>query len=215
MPTQFTFQSFLNLLAALVVSMGGAAVIIIALAKFFGDFLAQKLLGAYRNKHEKELEALKNSYQENLEATKTQLEKAKTLFFRYSEKQFDLYNNLWKVLLYTKNIADSLWKEADPKKIPSFSEQIRLTQNAINDNMLLIEEEHYNSLCILIKKFEQFQFGKIKLIDLNSKNSQETIDQNVTQSEVTRIIKENDKVKHDYDNLIMAIGKSFRCQMKG
>jgi hypothetical protein len=215
MPTQFTFQAFLNLLAALVVSMGGAAVIIIALAKFFGDFLAKKLLGTYKNRHEKDLEALKNSYQENLESTKAQLEKTKSLFFRYSEKQFDLYNNLWKVLLYTKNAADSLWEEADPKKIPSFSEQIRLTQNAINDNMLLIEEDHYNSLCILIKKFEQFQFGKIKLIDLNNKGNKENIEQNITQSEVSRIVKENEKVKRDYDTLIMTIGKSFRCQIKG
>ena len=54
---------------------------------------------------------------------------------RYSEKQFELYNDLWRVLLYTKRQADALWEKADPQQIPSFSEQIRLTRNAINDNL--------------------------------------------------------------------------------
>ena len=53
-----------------------------------------------------------------------------------------------------------LWQKADPSQIPSFSEQIRLTRNAISDNLLLIEEEHYNKLIQLIEQFEQFQFGK-------------------------------------------------------
>jgi hypothetical protein len=215
MDIQFTFKTFLNLLSALVISMGGATVIILFLSKFFGDFFAQRLLDGYKNKHEKELEKLKSSYQGGLEETKANLEKAKSLFFRYSEKQFDLYNDLWRVLLYTKNMADLLWEEADPKKIPSFSEQIKLTKNAINDNMLLIEEIHYNNLCGLIKKFEQFQFGKIKLIDFSNKNNQEDVGQNITQAEVSRIIKENEKVKNDYNKLIMNIGKSFRSQIKG
>ena len=37
-----------------------------------------------------------------------------------------------------------LWEKAEPAQIPAFSEQIRLTRNAINDNLLLIEEDHYN-----------------------------------------------------------------------
>lgn len=56
--------------------------------------------------------------------------------------------------------------KADPNQIPSFSEQIRLTRNAISDNLLLIEEEHYEKLIQLIEQFEQFQFGKLKLIDI-------------------------------------------------
>ena len=36
---------------------------------------------------------------------------------------------------------------------------IKLTKTAINDNLLLIEEEHYDKLIELIKQFEQFQFG--------------------------------------------------------
>ncbi len=151
---------YVKLVTAFVVSIGGSSVIIVALAKFFGGFISTRLLDSYNNKHEKELEEIKNKYSSELEKTKSELEKAKLQFQRYSEKQFDLYNDLWRVLLYTKRQADMLWQKADPSQIPSFSEQIRLTRNAISDNLLLIEEEHYNKLIQLIEQFEQFQFGK-------------------------------------------------------
>lgn len=209
----FTFINFLELIGALFVSLGGATVVIIGLSKWFGDFMSQILLDRYKNKHEKELESLKGRYQRELETTKTELEKAKSLFLRYSEKQFDLYNDLWKVLLYTKNQADSLWEKVTPEKIPSFSEQIRLTRDAVNDNMLLIEEEHFNKLNELIKQFEQFQFGKVKLIDLRNKTTKEINE--ITQEEVETAIEQNQSLKEKYDNLIMEIGKSFRNQIKG
>lgn len=142
---------YVKLVTAFVVSIGGSSVIIVALAKFFGGFISTRLLDSYNNKHEKELEEIKNKYSSELEKTKSELEKAKLQFQRYSEKQFDLYNDLWRVLLYTKRQADMLWQKADPSQIPSFSEQIRLTRNAISDNLLLIEEEHYNKLIQLIE----------------------------------------------------------------
>lgn len=159
---------YFKLASAFFLSVGGSGVIIVALAKWFGGFLSNRLLDSYNNKHENELETLKNRYANELEKTKNELEKAKLQFERYSEKQFELYNDLWRVLLYTKQQADMLWQKADPSKIPSFSEQIRLTRKAINDNLLLIEEEHYNKLIQLIEQFEQFQFGKLKLIDLST-----------------------------------------------
>ena len=109
---------YVKLFTAFVVSIGGTSVIIVALAKWFGDILSHRLLDSYNNKHECELETIKNKYANELEKTKTELEKAKLLFARYSEKQFDLYNDLWKVLLYTKQQADMLWEKAEPSQIP-------------------------------------------------------------------------------------------------
>lgn len=149
-----------------------------------------------------------------MEKTRTDLEKAKLQFIRYSEKQFELYNDLWKVLLYTKQQADMLWEKADPAQIPAFSEQIRLTKNAINDNLLLIEEEHYNKLIELINQFEQFQFGKQKLIEIRV--SYDNIQTPSISKEDTKVtIAQNKKTKENYDKLIMDIGKTFRNQIKG
>lgn len=205
---------YVKLTAAFFLSIGGASVVVVALAKWLGGFMSSRLLDSYNNKHETELENLKNKYANELEKTKTDLEKAKLQFIRYSEKQFELYNDLWKVLLYTKQQADMLWEKADPAQIPAFSEQIRLTKNAINDNLLLIEEEHYNKLIELINQFEQFQFGKQKLIEIRV--SYDNIQTPSISKEDTKVtIAQNKKTKENYDKLIMDIGKTFRNQIKG
>ena len=206
---------YVKLATAFIVSIGGSSVVVIALAKWFGDFMSHRLLDSYNNKHENELEALKSKYANELEETKSELEKTKLQFVRYSEKQFELYNDLWKVLLYTKQQADMLWQKADPSQIPAFSEQIRQTRRAIDDNLLLIEEEHYNKLIQLIEQFEQFQFGKLRLVEVRSQfdNGEDRIE--ISKTEIQRTIKKNEKTKDKYDTLIMDIGKSFRKQIKG
>ena len=205
---------YVKLATAFIVSIGGSSVVVVALAKWFGDFMSHRLLDSYNNKHENELEALKSKYANELEETKSELEKAKSQFVRYSEKQFELYNDLWKVLLYTKQQADMLWQKADPSQIPAFSEQIRQTRRAIDDNLLLIEEEHYNKLIQLIEQFEQFQFGKLKLVEIRSQfdNGDEVV---ISKTETQKTIRNNRRTKDRYDALIMDIGKSFRKQIKG
>ena len=205
-------MEYVKLVTAFVVSIGGSSVVIVALAKFFGGFISTRLLDSYNNKHEKEI---KNKYSSELEKTKSELEKAKLQFQRYSEKQFELYNDLWRVLLYTKRQADMLWQKADPTQIPSFSEQIRLTRNAISDNLLLIEEEHYNKLIQLIEQFEQFQFGKSKLIDIRTQLEDGVPVSVISKEDAQKTINKNKKTKDKYDELIMDIGKSFRMQIKG
>lgn len=207
------FVEYLKLFGAILTSVGGATLVIIGLSKWFGDFLSKRLLDDYNNKHKTELEGIKSKYQGELEKTKTDLEKAKSQFLRYSEKQFDLYNDLWKVLLYSKQQADELWESAIPEKIPAFGEQIKLTRDAINDNLLLIEEEHYEKLLELITQFEQFQFGKVKLIDIR----RQPVDgrENISMEQTRQTITENRITKDTYDGLLMEIGQSFRNQIKG
>ena len=206
---------YVKLVGAFVVSIGGTSVIVVALAKWFGDFMSHRLLDSFNNKHEQELEGLKSRYATELENTKMELEKTRLQFARYSEKQFELYNDLWKTLLYTKQQADMLWEKAEPSQIPAFSEQIRLTRNAIDNNLLLIEETHYDKLIQLIGQFEQFQFGKLKLIEIKSQIGYDNTNQIITKDETQNTISENKKTKEKYDKLIMDIGKSFRNQIKG
>jgi len=208
-----TWTEIMKFIGATLISMGGATVVIVGLSKWFGDFLSKRLLDNYNNKHSKELESIKGKYNKELEETKTALEKAKSQFLRYSEKQFDLYNDLWRVLLYTKLQADELWENAIPEKIPSFSEQIKLSKTAINDNLLLIEEEHYDKLMELLKQFEQFQFGKVRLVDIRRRPGENP--EKISLFETRQTIDLNKRTKDNYDKLIMEIGKTFRNQIKG
>lgn len=203
---------YVKLTTAFIVSIGGTSVVVIGLAKWFGDFLSKRLLDSYNNKHEQELERIKTKYAKELEETRSTIEKAKMQFARYTEKQFESYNSLWKILLYTKRQADMLWEKSDPSQIPAFSEQIRLTKDAINDSLLLIEEEHYVKLILLIEQFEQFQFGKVKLVDIGGYSSE---NKEISLEETRATINQNKATKDNYDKLILDIGKSFRTQLKG
>ena len=208
-------KDIFQLLAALAVSLGGTTVVVVALAKWFGGFISTRLLDSYNNKHERELEKIKSDYSTEIEKTKSELEKAKSRFLRYSEKQFELYNDLWKVLLQTKHQADMLWEKANPQQLPAFGEQIRLTRKAIDDNMILIEEDHYEKLIQLISQFENFQFGKLRLIEVSAQVPGNTPNNEPSEQEMRRAITKNSKIKSSYESLILEIGKSFRDQIRG
>lgn len=208
-------KDIFQLLAALAVSLGGTTVVVVALAKWFGGFISTRLLDSYNNKHERELEKIKSNYSTELEKTKSELEKAKSRFLRYSEKQFELYNDLWKVLLQTKHQADMLWEKANPQQLPAFGEQIRLTRKAIDDNMILIEEDHYEKLIQLISQFENFQFGKLRLIEVSAQVPGNTPNNEPSEQEMRRAITKNSRIKSSYESLILEIGKSFRDQIRG
>lgn len=208
-------KDIFQLLAALAISLGGTTVVVVALAKWFGGFISTRLLDSYNNKHERELEKIKSNYSTELEKTKSELEKAKSRFLRYSEKQFELYNDLWKVLLQTKHQADMLWEKANPQQLPAFGEQIRLTRKAIDDNMILIEEDHYEKLIQLISQFENFQFGKLRLIEVSTQVPGNTPNNEPSEQEMRRSITKNSKIKSSYESLILEIGKSFRDQIRG
>ena len=199
-------KDIFQLLAALAISLGGTTVVVVALAKWFGGFISTRLLDSYNNKHERELEKIKSNYSTELEKTKSELEKAKSRFLRYSEKQFELYNDLWKVLLQTKHQADMLWEKANPQQLPAFGEQIRLTRKAIDDNMILIEEDHYEKLIQLISQFENFQFGKLRLIEVSAQVPGNTPNNEPSEQEMRRAITKNSKIKSSYESLIDSSG---------
>lgn len=209
-----SFFEILKITGAMLFSIAGASAIIIPLSKWLGEILSQSILEKYKDAHERALEELKSKYQKELEKTKTELEKTKVLFLRYSEKQFDLYNNLWKTLTVTKQQADALWENPTPEKIPSFSEQIRLTKNAVEENTLLIEELHYKKLMKLLVEFEEFRFGKQRLSQIRSTSPTST-SLDITKSETEMTIKKNKKVKDRYEKLIYGIKCDFQKQIKG
>lgn len=209
----WNFTDFLNLAGSLIISIGGAGVLIIGLSKYFGDNLAKALLQKHKFSHEKDLEEIKSKYSTELETTKNELEKSKALFHRYSEKQFELYNNLWKLLWRLKKQADDLWEEADPKLLPKFSKLVYSVEEAANINILIIEDNHYKQLISLVSKFQEFEFGKKQLISLRNKSAHQIEESGLNQQLVRNVIMRNGNIKSDYDKLIMDIAQSFKNQI--
>ena len=134
---------------------------------------------------------------------------------RYNSKQFELYNNLWSSLIDLKISADELWESATGRKLKDFSIKLYNAKISIEKSSLLIENNHYDELIRIIKKFEEFEVGKKKLITLRNKNIQD-ID-NIIQNtyNIDGIIQNNKNVKTNYDDLLDKLKKEFKSTIRG
>jgi hypothetical protein len=213
--SNFDLKTALEWLGAIVVSVGGTSVIVVGLAKWFGDRLANKLLEKDKAKYQEELEGLKLKYQTELEIKKNNLEKSKTLFLRYSEHQFKLYNELWASLCDLKHIGEELWEQAEIQKVKEFSKQLITTKLTVEKSALLIESKHYKDLIKILDNFGKFEFGKMTLISLRNKQTHELENHGVNRIEIRRVIDQNRQTKQGFASLLDCLTITFKKQIKG
>lgn len=212
---ELNFKIVLEWFGAIIFSVSGTGTIIIAISKWFGDRLATKLLEQDRAKYQRELEEIKRKYQEELEIKKNELEKSKSLFLRYSEHQFNLYNELWKSLCDLKHIGEELWERADPQLLKKFSKQLRETKLTVEKSALLIENNHYKSLIDILDKFGSFEIGKFTLITLRNRTAHEMDEHGVRDYEIRRVIDDNWQTKQEFIELTEKLSGAFKNQIKG
>ena len=210
--TNMDYIDLMKIVGLSLASLLSGAGILTLLVKVSSKWLGQRMLDHYNNQHAKELEKIKANYSSALAKTQHEFEKIERKHFLYSQSQFELYNSLWKQLIYTRRLADDLWSEADPHKIPSFAEQISQTKHVIEENMLLIEESHYDALLKLMNEFENFNVGKIKLIEVRQSTVENVLD-NI--EDISKMIADNGDAKQRYDSLVTQVGNYFRNQIHG
>ncbi len=209
------YKEIWDWLATILIALGSAGGIILALSKWIGGILANKLLESDKAKYQKELEDLKSKYQTELESKKNELEKSKALFLRFSEHQFGIYNELWKSLCDLKFSGEELWESAETSKLKKYSQQLKVTRIAVEKSAILIESEHYKQLIEIFKHFENFQIGKLSLITIRNRTVHEIQDQGVDNYQIRNLIQQNQEEKNKYNSLIEKILESFKNQIKG
>lgn len=187
-----------KLITAMIASIGGGAALILGLSKYFGGIFAKRFEQKFRADFQNEI----NAYQAKLDILKQTT-------LRYSDKQFELYTNLWNSLHDLKISADNLWDSASTKNLREFVKQLKKTKGEIEKASLFVEDEHYSELSETIKFFSEFQIGKERLIDLRQNSNLEghLIEQ--------QMIAGNQRVKNRYDELILLIKADLRKQLKG
>lgn len=205
-----------EIVAAVLISFGGASVIILGLASWLGKVWANKILEQDKARYKREIEELKNNFNKELEYYKTQLDLAKSALSRYSENQFNLYNKLWISLCELKIAGDKLWDRVDEKTVLDFAVKVIAAKENLFKNALLIEEEHYKQLTELLDKFGRYSFGKYTLIQLdkerrNNPSFKLDLGNALLMSEITE---KNASTKEAYDKLLLEIKDSFKCQLK-
>lgn len=81
--------------SAIIVSFGGGAVIVIAVAKWCGDLLAQKLLANIEHAHEKETEQYKAKLQDISAKFSALLEHSMQIASKQYDMEIDIYQKIW------------------------------------------------------------------------------------------------------------------------
>ncbi|MGG1638734.1 hypothetical protein [Paenibacillus sp. NRS-1760] len=206
-----TFQEVLNTITAVITSIGGASLVIVGISSWLGKVWANRILEKDRLRYTKTLEEIRLGYSKDLEEKKAELEKSNTLFFRYSEHQFNLYTDLYRSLYDLKVAADYLWEIAEFNRLRDFSEQLNNTMTIVNKSILLIEDDHYIQLTSLLEEFANYKIGKTELIKFRNMNMH---NRPMQTEEISIVINNNQIIKTRYTELIQEIGKQFKRQMK-
>ncbi|MCG8672623.1 MAG: hypothetical protein MI867_24690 [Pseudomonadales bacterium] len=142
-------------------SVGGSAIIIGGLSNWLGKVWANRILEQDKKRYQEEIELLKKQYEVHFDGLKAVL-------MRYSERQFDIYRELWGSLCELKLTTDDLWIRATPDNVARFSEQLNKTRFWLEKSSLFIEDTHYQRLKGVFDEFEQFLVGKENLVELRN-----------------------------------------------
>ena len=212
--------------ATVLISLGGAGAIIVSVSSYLGKTWASRILEKDKLRYQTELEKLKSDYQLDLEKQKNnfqagleqlksqhqlELEKYKTTFVRYSETQFNLYNEIWVALYDLKRAMDTLWEEAHSDNLLLFAKTLDKSRHAVRRGAILIEESHYDQLEKLIDYCEEFQFEKDTLIKLRRSNELSRLNT----SEIQEVIARNRDIRFEFTDLLNRVKFSFKRQLRG
>lgn len=195
------YDEVFKIAAAILTSVGGAAVIIMALSSWLGKVWANRILEKDKLKYTSELEKIKVKLQ-------NESEKRQLVFSLYFEGQFKLYNDLWLALSELENEVDKLWESATTANLRSFIRSVQKAKKQIRNSALLIEKEHYDQIMENLKAFEEYQVGKQRLISLRNLNS-------IDVWEINNLIEQNRQRREQISTFTNNMLEIMRIQIGG
>jgi hypothetical protein len=141
------------------------------------------------------------------------LENAKLYLSQYSQKQFELYNDLWISLVDLKYSIDKLWSErANINNLKDLVKKHSEANRKRLEKAILLEPIHYEELKLLLDEIERFQFGKKTLIDLRKMKERY---EDITEYDIDQVIQQNGQTKIRFDQYLDQFRLCIQNQIKG
>lgn len=141
------------------------------------------------------------------------LENAKLYLSQYSQKQFELYNDLWISLVELNYSIDKLWSER--ASITNLKDLVKKHTEANKKRLekaILLEPDHYEELKLILDKIESFQFGKRTLIELRIRQDKYV---DVSTADINQVIIQNGELKDEFNNYLNRFRLTIQKQIKG
>ncbi len=204
-------NSFFNILWA---SLGSTA--LIGVLVFLFRSLIEKILSrSIEHTYDIKLEAHKAQLNQELELMKGKIQLeyqiAQIQFSRYSQEQFNLYNELWASLCDLRSSVERLWNEASVSNINQLAEQLGTTKTKVEKSSLFMEPHHYDEIKMILNEFTNFQFGKVRLMELRRKRME---GDRVNQGMINNVISNNQSTKEKLERYLDDYMNCLRSQLR-
>lgn len=195
-------QEIFQISAAVLSSVGGAALILFGLSSWLGKVWANRILAKEKAQYSAEIERLRADL-------KDLTERNKIVFARYFDGQFKVYNELWISLVDLENGVNALWDVANERNLKSFVVALRRANKQIRESALLIDPGHYTIIMKVLKEFSDYQIGKETLL-ANRQNFKY-----INQYEIDEIVQSNSENRDKILAFIEGMLSAMRMQIGG
>lgn len=164
------WKTIFQIVSAIVVSLGGGSAIVMAVTKWCGELLSQKLLGSMQNKFEKEIEA----YKAGLQRTSAELDAFLQNFVHINQNQYDMevdiYKKIWSSLYDLLSCLDYIYdfenitvdnevmlRELQNRHYQDLHEKLKSFERNVNENAPFYQREAYENLIGIEMQFRRLE----------------------------------------------------------
>jgi hypothetical protein len=182
--------------------LGGAGAIVFGLSKFLGKVWANRLKERDRRESEAKLERLRQTFSvQRIQAD------------RFAGSQYDYYVQLWDSLQALRIAVEALWQNATKSNIGTLGRQLRATRTKIDQWSIFFEEAHLVETMDLLEILEQFQIGKIALIEIRSASDLVRFPDPFVASQAQEQIDQNGGYRERFQQQLESIRISFQNRL--
>ncbi len=173
-----TFDEIIKLAGAIITSLGGSAIVIVAVSKWCGNLLAEKLLANIKHKYEKEIEKYKLQLRDMSTEFNVLIEHSMQIASKQYDMEIEIYINIWKTFHELSECQNYIYHfenptQADPVdylELLQFQRKdlkikLEAFRKQIDSSAPFYQENAYNLLCKIEQKYTEL----LKIIEASVK----------------------------------------------
>lgn len=141
-----------------------------------------------------------------------EVEMAKLRMGPYSERQFVLYNELWRSLCDLKHSMELLWVHASEENVRDFADKLAQASDNLEQSALLVEPNHCQELNEILNQFGEYRLGKETLIEVRRDR---VMGNPIHNPDIRRLIDENGETRRRLREYLPRMMDGLRNQIAG
>lgn len=171
------WEILLQIASTIIIALGGGSAIVMAVTKWCGNLLSQKLLGNIQNKYEKEIETYKAKLQMTSAKLDAYLQNSMHIIQNQYNMEVDIYKKIWSSLYELLGCLDYIYdfenvtvenevmlRELQNRHYQDLKQKLKIFEKDVIENAPFYQKEAYDNLIGIEKQFQNLEeiFGKYR-----------------------------------------------------